>query len=107
LRHLELCYGSAHLLVGKDAQLANIKSQIKRNRQNEARRLRNRTTRSALKTYSRRVRESIAGGDREAAEAAYRRAARAFDRAVSSGVIHRNNAANHKSRLAKKLQSIG
>lgn len=87
--------------------MANIKSQIKRNRQNEQRRIRNKSTRSALKTYARRVRESIAGGDREAAEAAYRRAARAYDKAVSRGVLHRNNAANHKSRLARALKSAG
>ena len=83
--------------------MANIKSQIKRNRQNEAARLRNKSVRSALKTYARRVRESVAAGDREAADAAFRRAARAYDKAASRGVIHPNNAANHKARLARAL----
>jgi small subunit ribosomal protein S20 len=83
--------------------MANIKSQIKRNRQNEQARLRNKSVRSALKTYRRRVLEAIDGGDIDAAEAAYKRAARAYDKAASKGVIHRNNAANHKSRLAKSL----
>ena len=83
--------------------MANIKSQIKRNRQNEAARLRNKSVRSALKTYARRVRESLAAGDREAADAAFRRAARAYDKAASRGVIHPNNAANHKARLARAL----
>jgi len=87
--------------------LANIKSQIKRNRQNETARLRNKSVRSALKTYARRVRQSLAAGDRDAAEAAYRRAARAYDKAASKGVIHRNNAANHKSRLARALSDEG
>jgi small subunit ribosomal protein S20 len=87
--------------------LANIKSQIKRNRQNEARRVRNRSVRSALKTYARRTREAIAAGDADAAGAAYRRAARAYDKAASKGVIHRNNAANHKSRLARLLTGAG
>jgi small subunit ribosomal protein S20 len=83
--------------------LANIRSQIKRNRQNEQARLRNKSVRSALKTHARRVRESLAAGDREAAEAALRRATRAYDKAVSKGVIHKNNAANHKARLARSL----
>jgi small subunit ribosomal protein S20 len=83
--------------------LANIRSQIKRNRQNEQARLRNKSVRSALKTYARRVRESLDAGDREAAETALRRATRAYDKAVSKGVIHKNNAANHKARLARSL----
>jgi small subunit ribosomal protein S20 len=83
--------------------MANIKAQIKRNRQNEAARLRNKSVRSALKTYRRRVVEALASGDADAAEAAYKRAARAYDKAASKGVIHRNNAANHKSRLARSL----
>jgi small subunit ribosomal protein S20 len=49
------------------------------------------------------VRESLAAGDREAAAAALRRATRAYDKAVSKGVIHKNNAANHKARLARSL----
>jgi len=87
--------------------LANIKSQIKRNRQNEAARMRNKSVRSALKTHARRVRESLAAGDRDAAESAYQRVARAYDKAASKGVIHRNNAANHKSRLAKAVNDQG
>jgi small subunit ribosomal protein S20 len=83
--------------------MANIKSQIKRNRQNEQARLRNKSVRSALKTYRRRVFEAMASGDADAAEAAYQRAARAYDKAASKGVIHPNNAANHKSRLARSL----
>ena len=83
--------------------MANIRSQIKRNRQNEQARLRNKSVRSALKTHARRVRESLAAGDREAAAAALRRATRAYDKAVSKGVIHKNNAANHKARLARSL----
>jgi len=87
--------------------LANIKSQMKRNRQNETARMRNKSVRSALKTHARRVREHLAAGDREAAEAAYGRAARAYDKAASKGVIHRNNAANHKSRLARAVNGSG
>jgi small subunit ribosomal protein S20 len=83
--------------------LANIKSQIKRNRQNEQARVRNKSVRSALKTYARRVRESVAAGDQDAAEAALRRANRAYDRAASKGIIHKNNAANHKARLSRSV----
>jgi small subunit ribosomal protein S20 len=87
--------------------LANIKSQIKRNRQNEQARLRNKSVRSALKTYARRVRESVAAGDREAAETALRRATRAYDKAASKGVIHKNNAANHKQSLTRTVNRQG
>jgi small subunit ribosomal protein S20 len=87
--------------------LANIKSQIKRNRQNEQARLRNKSVRSALKTHTRRVRETLAAGDREAADSALRLAGRAYDKAVSKGVIHKNNAANHKARLAREVNASG
>ena len=86
--------------------MANIKSQIKRIRQNEVRRQRNKSVRSALKTYTRRVRAAVAAGDREAAEAALATAGRAYDKAASKGVVHRNNAANHKSRLAKQVSAL-
>ncbi len=81
--------------------MANIKSQIKRNRQNEKARQRNQSVRSELKTFTRRFRESLAAGDREAAQAALRLACRAYDRATAQGVIHANNAANHKSSLQR------
>ena len=87
--------------------MANIKSQIKRIKTNEKARLRNKSVRSALKTYARRVRESVAAGDREAADTALRRATRAYDKAVSKGVIHRNNAANHKASLARSVNQQG
>jgi small subunit ribosomal protein S20 len=87
--------------------MANIKSQIKRNRQNEERRLRNKSVKSSLKTASRKLREAVASGDREAAEIALRNASKAYDKAASKGVVHPNNAANHKSRMAKALQKFG
>lgn len=83
--------------------MANIRSQIKRNRQNEKRRLRNKQVRSELKTRSRRVQEAIASGDADRVEAALRNAGKAFDKAAAKGVIHKNKAANAKSRLAKKV----
>ena len=86
--------------------MANIKSQIKRNRQNAARYARNKTVRSRIRTTSRRFREAADAGDREAADAAYQRAARELDKAASKGVIHRNQAANRKSGLARRLNEL-
>jgi small subunit ribosomal protein S20 len=86
--------------------MANIKSQIKRNRQNETAHQRNKAVRSRLKTYTRRFRSAAEAGDKEAAESAYLEAAREFDRAASKGVIHRNTAANKKSGMAKRLSTL-
>jgi small subunit ribosomal protein S20 len=86
--------------------VANIKSQIKRIRTNEKARLRNKAVKSELKTYVRRVREAVAGGEKEKAVAALTDASRKLDKAVSKGVIHANQAANKKSALAKAVASI-
>jgi len=81
--------------------VANIKSQIKRNRQNERRRVRRLAERSKLKTLARRFREALASGDRDKAQTALREANMAYDKAAAAGAIHKNNAANHKAQLAK------
>jgi small subunit ribosomal protein S20 len=86
--------------------VANIKSQIKRNRQNEKRRMRNKSVKSSLKTAIRKFHEATATGDAENATALMRDAARKLDKAVSKGVIHRNQAANRKSAISKRLQSL-
>lgn len=86
--------------------MANIKSQIKRNRTNEKARLRNKAVKSELKTYVRRVREAIASGDKNAASAALTVASRKLDKAASKGVIHKNQAANRKSSLAKQVSAL-
>ncbi|RKR87738.1 SSU ribosomal protein S20P [Micromonospora pisi] len=85
--------------------MANIKSQIKRNRQNEKRRLRNKSVKSSLKTAIRKFNEATVAGDTEQATALMRDASRKLDKAVSKGVIHQNQAANRKSAIAKRLQS--
>ena len=85
--------------------MANIKSQIKRNRQNEKRRLRNKSVKSALKTVVRKFNEATAAGDTEKATVLLRDASRKLDKAVSKGVIHKNQAANRKSAIAKRLTS--
>lgn len=86
--------------------MANIKSQIKRNRTNEKARLRNKAVKSELKTYVRKVREAVEAGDRETATAALEKAGRKLDKAVSKGVIHRNQAANRKSKLARQVNKL-
>lgn len=83
--------------------MANIKSQKKRNRQNETARLRNRTMRSELKTRARTAVEAAEAGDAEAAEAALRQAQQRIDMAVSKGLVHKNTAARRKARLAKQV----
>ena len=83
--------------------MANIKSQIKRNRTNEQARQRNRSVRSALRTYAKRVQLALDAGDIDEAEAALRTAGREIDRAASKGVIHANSAGNRKSRLARRV----
>jgi small subunit ribosomal protein S20 len=83
--------------------MANIKSQIKRNRQNEARRVRNKSVRSGLKTRAKKFLEAAGSGDEAAAQQAYRETARDLDKAAAKGIIHKNKAANQKSRLARRL----
>ncbi|MFB7505063.1 MULTISPECIES: 30S ribosomal protein S20 [Streptomyces] len=86
--------------------MANIKSQIKRIKTNEKARLRNKAVKSSLKTAVRKAREAVAAGDVEKATALSREAARQLDKAVSKGVIHKNQAANKKSALASKVASL-
>ena len=87
--------------------MANIKSQIKRNLTNEKARLRNRDIRSEVKTAIRSVREQIAAGDAASAQTALQHASRKLDKAVSKGALHKNNAANRKSNLAKQVNALG
>ncbi|GGD29662.1 30S ribosomal protein S20 [Nocardioides daphniae] len=86
--------------------MANIKSQIKRNKQNEKARERNKAVKSGLKTAVRKFREAVAAGDKEAAIAAGREANRKLDKAVSKGVIHPNQAANRKSSISKQSAAL-
>ena len=86
--------------------MANIKSQIKRNRQNEKARLRNKSVKSSLKTVIRKLNEASEAGNVESAAVLLRDASRQLDKAVSKGVIHKNQAANRKSAIAKRLDSL-
>jgi small subunit ribosomal protein S20 len=82
--------------------LANIKSQIKRNRQNEKRRLRNRYFSGRARTFVKKARQAIASGDPTSAQVT-REAISALDKAAEKGILHKNNAARRKSRLMKRL----
>ena len=86
--------------------MANIKSQIKRNRQNEKARLRNKAVKSSLKTSVRKFREAAQAGDIDETGAALRTACRQLDKAVSKGIIHKNQAANRKSAIAKQYAQL-
>jgi small subunit ribosomal protein S20 len=86
--------------------VANIKSQIKRINTNEVARLRNKRVKSSLKTAVRRFREAADAGDRAAATEAMGTASRQLDKAASKGVIHTNQAANKKSAMAQRLNSL-
>ena len=86
--------------------MANIKSQIKRNRQNLKRRSRNRVYRGSARTYVRKARLAIESGDVDAARAATIQAASALDKAAQKGVLHKNNASRRKGRLMKQLAAL-
>jgi small subunit ribosomal protein S20 len=86
--------------------VANIKSQIKRNRQNEEARERNKSVRSALKTAVRRFHEAADAGQTDDAKALALDVGKKLDKAAAKGVIHQNQAANRKSAVAKRAASL-
>ena len=86
--------------------MANIKSQMKRNRQNEKRHERNKAVRSELKTRARNAVEAAEAGDPVRAALALREAQQRFDIAVSKGVLTKNTAARRKSRLTRQVRTL-
>jgi small subunit ribosomal protein S20 len=86
--------------------VANIKSQIKRNKQNEKARQRNKAVKSSLRTAVRKFREAADGGDADTAAQAMRDACRSLDKAASKGVIHKNQAANRKSAITRRYAEL-
>jgi small subunit ribosomal protein S20 len=86
--------------------VANIKSQIKRNKQNEKAHQRNKATKSSLRTSVRKFRTAADEGNVDVASVALRDACRQLDKAVSKGVIHKNQAANRKSAIAKRYAEL-
>ena len=94
------------LLYRKRPHVANIKSQIKRNKTNEKAHERNKAVKSELKTLVRQTRDAIAAGDKTKAESALKKASVKLDKAVSKGVVHKNQAANRKSAIAKQVAAL-
>jgi len=86
--------------------LANIKSQIKRNRQNEKKRLRNRVVRGTTRSVVRNAQKAIESGEVENSQTAVLSAISALDEAAQKGILHKNNAARRKSRLMKRLAAL-
>ena len=86
--------------------MANIKSAIKRNRQNEKRRIQNRIVRGSTRTQVKKAKEAIVDGSKDTAILEVQEAVKKLDRAVSKGVVHKNNAARRKSRLFKQLAKL-
>ncbi len=86
--------------------MANIKSQIKRNKTNQKANDRNRAVKSEIKTTVRQAREAISSGDKDKAQAAVKVATTKLDKAVSKGVLHKNQAANRKSAIAKQAAAL-
>jgi len=86
--------------------MANIKSQMKRIKTNLKAQERNKAYRSELKTVIRHTNEAVATGDKDKAAAALVLASKKLDKAVSKGVIHKNQAANRKSSIAKKVSAL-
>ena len=88
--------------------MANIRSQIKRNRQNERRRVRNKAVRSEVRTRTKRALAAAEGGEATVAEAAelLRQAVKRIDKAAAKGVIHKNQAANRKARLMRRVAKL-
>jgi len=86
--------------------VANIKSQIKRNKQNIKAHERNKAVKTRLKSAVRKFREAAEAGDKENAVTYGRDANKLLDKAASKGVIHKNQAANRKSAISKKAASL-
>jgi small subunit ribosomal protein S20 len=86
--------------------MANIASAIKRIRQNEKRRIRNRAYKTRLKTYIKKFLSSIENGDLKTVEGIYLNCVRIIDKTASKGIIHKKQAARRKSRLTSKLNKF-
>lgn len=86
--------------------MANIKQQIKRNLTNNKKKLQNASFKSSMKTASKNVEVAVAKKDLVAAEAALAFACKKLDKAITKGILHKNNAARHKSRLTKLVNTL-
>lgn len=99
-----LSRGNFYLIQSEGQAMANIKSQIKRNRQNEKRRGRNRATRSEINSRMKNALDSAETGENH--EEALRTAIKKIDKAVAKNVLHKNTAARRKSRLVRRYNDL-
>jgi small subunit ribosomal protein S20 len=97
---------TADIPTKKDTHVANIKSQLKRIKTNRTRTERNKAVKSELRTWIRKFREAAASGDKDATSDALKIASKKLDKAVTKGVIHKNQAANKKAAMAKRANSL-
>ena len=86
--------------------MPNIKSSAKRDQLAKARNAKNKAEKSALKTTVKKFNAAVESGDKEAAATAHKAAVRAVDKAAGKNLIHKNNAANKKSKMAQKLNAM-
>ncbi len=86
--------------------MANLKSSIKDIKRNEKRRLRNRSAKSAMKTFIKKAKAAAASGDSEAVQKALAQACSAIDKTAERGIIHKNQAARRKSRLMRYVNQL-
>ena len=105
--HAVTCTSATLAMTWSNPAVANIKSAQKRARTSEKRRLANMAQRSRMRTYIKRVILDVESGDREAAQASYKKAVPVIDTMVNKGIIHKNKAARHKSRLNKMVVGLG
>ena len=87
--------------------MADHFSALKRARQTETKTTRNRASKSRLRSALRSLREAIAKGEKEAAQAAYRETVSVVDKGVAEGILHKNTASRYKSRLSKRVKAVG
>jgi small subunit ribosomal protein S20 len=86
--------------------VANSKQAAKRARQNQKRRLHNMAMRSKVRTYMKKISSAIAAGDKTAASDAFKQAQPVIDSMVNKGILHKNKAARHKSRLSRDIAAL-
>ena len=87
--------------------MPNIKSSAKRDQLAKARNAKNKAQKSALKTAMKKFDAAVAEGNKETIDSTYKAAVKAVDKAAGKNLIHKNNAANKKSKMARKLNAVG
>ena len=105
-RHAKFQIGERTFQEDRNTFMANHNSAIKKMRQDEKRRIRNKSYKTRVKNVVKEVEEALKDQNREAAEQAFQNAVSVLDRVASKGIIHKNKAARKKSRLAKRIHAL-